>query len=236
MSREALTQLRAELDSARRKRDGARWRVSQIRAEAQDLEEQARGYQAQADAAQENHDKKQRLANRSYRANQGDKARRRVARRNAYGAEARLAREVRDRLNADARVLQERAEILSRELGLAALNLEYVVARHHLMEWIAANEDETDKAQKAEYCRSANIPPFYEDEQVRYYTDLDTHGEVVAVHLFYGGSVSPTGQGESPDGLGHAHHQLERIDNRLDLTFARYLDGSIFRLGSADAE
>lgn len=228
-------QLRAEFDSARRRRDGARWRVSQIRAQAQELEDQAKGFQAQASAAQESHDKTQLLADRAYRANQGDKARRRVAKRNAYGAEARDAREERDRCSAQALQLNERADILSRELGLSSLGLEYVLARHRLMEAIYAYETEEERQQKLEYCRAADVPEAFWGDRVRYYTDDDAQSQQpIAVHLFYGGGISPTGEGVSPDGLGHAHHQLERIDSSLELTFARYLDGNIFRRSRID--
>ena len=56
----------------------------------------------------------------------------------------------------------------------------------------------------------------------------------IEVHLFYGGAEAPTGEGVSPDGLGHAHHVLELAPHGTPaLSYARYLDGSEYRQESA---
>ncbi|HSW92513.1 MAG TPA: hypothetical protein VLH14_01375 [Patescibacteria group bacterium] len=88
------------------------------------------------------------------------------------------------------------------------LEHDYCVARHNMMvalrdfEWreeAAANT----AIRMASYMNVARLPPKLDFDDVLYY--IDHRG---GVHIFYGGGLSPTGYGNSPDGRRHGHIKL----------------------------
>ena len=93
-------------------------------------------------------------------------------------------------------LLDRRAEII------------FAAARHKMMVALKEFEkgDDSARDRKARYMRALRILSRFTHDDVLYYT------EGSRVHLFYGGTVSPTGHGESPDGRGHGHVILTARD------------------------
>lgn len=77
----------------------------------------------------------------------------------------------------------------------------YCVARHRMMVALLAVEDGSVSAlvRKVGYMSLAELPPEMDSDSVLYYRAYEK------IHLFYGGGLSPIGEGESPDGSGHGH-------------------------------
>ena len=226
-----LAQLEARYELARRARDRARRRVAAARAEIPALMERAGSLHRQAQEAQALHDLQQLHASAAFAKNLREKGLKKTRRRDRYGKSASEARLERDRIWKEVAAKNAHAESLARSIGLYELNHNFVVARHHWLMQLAAEESPDANAAKSEYARRAGVPrSFLKDpHDVLMYSVLLPNG-VTEIHLFYGGSEAPTGEGVSPDGLGHAHHVLERASNGiLTLSYARYLDGSEYR-------
>ncbi len=226
-----LLQLEADYYSARRARDSARRKVATARAEIPALVNRARLLHQQALVAQALHDQQQAHADAAFRKNQQQKGAKKVRQRNHHGQFAREARIERDRIQDEAAALEAQAESLARLLGLYQLNLDFVVARHRWMARLAEEESHDAVLAKLEYARLANVPDDYvNDPGSIWMYAASTKMTVGDVHIFYGGGVSPTGEGVSPDGVGHAHHVLVPSgDGTHILDYARYLDGKEFR-------
>ena len=60
---------------------------------------------------------------------------------------------------------------------------------------------------KVRYMSCAELPVNMDPDDVLYYREGEDK-----VHLFYGGGLSPTSGGESPDGEGHAHVVLHEVN------------------------
>lgn len=90
----------------------------------------------------------------------------------------------------------------------------YCTARHHMMRALAELEegDAVALRRKLRYMSAANLPRTMDADDVLYYCDNER------VHLFYGGRLSPPGDGFSPDGQGHAHVVLIEDDKGGYLT------------------
>lgn len=84
----------------------------------------------------------------------------------------------------------------------------FAAARHKMMVALMEleREDGTAQDRKARYISAAGLPLELACDSVLHYL------EGSKVHLFYGGTVSPTGHGESPDGRGHGHVILTAKD------------------------
>lgn len=226
-----LARREAEYDSARRARDGARRRVAAARAEIPALMERERLLHQQAREAQELHDLQQARASAAFAKNRQEKVQQKVRRRDYYGRVAGEARQERDRVREEIAAINARAESLARLIGLYQLNHDFVVARHHWLMRLAAEASPDMVATKNEYARQAGVPSSFLNDpgDVLMYSVPQPNGGT-EVHLFYGGAKAPTGEGTSPDGLGHAHHVLEIAPHGTPtLSYARYLDGSEYR-------
>ena len=77
----------------------------------------------------------------------------------------------------------------------------YCLARHRMMAALLALEAGSASAliRKVQYMSRAVLPEDMDSDEVLYYRDGRK------THLFYGGGLSPTGDGTSPDGVGHGH-------------------------------
>lgn len=78
---------------------------------------------------------------------------------------------------------------------------DYCVARHRMMVALFALEagDAAALVRKVRHMSRAVLPEEMDSDDVLYYRDGRK------THLFYGGGLSPTGDGASPDGVGHGH-------------------------------
>ncbi len=226
-----LLQLEAGYYSARRARDRARRQVATARADIPALVKEAELLHQQALAAQKLHDHKQAHADVAFLKNKQRKGDRKVQQRNRFGERAHEARIERKRIQDKVVAIEARAESLARLIGLYQLNHDFVVARHHWLMRLAAEASPDMVATKNEYARQAGVPSSFLNDPgdvLMYSVPQPTGG--TEVHLFYGGAKAPTGEGTSPDGLGHAHHVLELAScGTPTLSYARYLDGSEYR-------
>lgn len=226
-----LAQLEARYELARRARDRARRRVAAARAEIPLLEDRARLLDQQARQAQQLHDIQQAHATAAFARNQQKKGQQKLRRRNRYGRLAGEARLERDRIWEEVAAVKAQAESLARSIGLYELNHNFVVARHYWLMQLAAEESPDAIAAKSEYARRAGVPiSFLNDPRDVLMYSIPLPTGATEVHLFYGGAEAPTGEGVSPDGLGHAHHVLELAPHGTPtLSYARFLDGSEYR-------
>jgi hypothetical protein len=218
-----LTPLEAGFLATRLRRDYVRQQIDAVRRKISELENLAAECEERLEMAESGYDQMHRHAGNAFRARNRKKAKRKVDRRYAYGLEARQARDdlrhYRRQLRIEDRRLDSLCEMASRA------RIQFVVARHYHMKTLARKTAVNTAlcARLAEYIQVAKIPEPYRQTpmEIWYYTETDGSGEVIAVHLFYGGRYSPTGNGCSPDGSGHAHRVLARTPKGLTLVYKR---------------
>lgn len=231
MSSTLLAELEAELARAKRVRNGARRRVDAVRSNLPNLTQQVVDSEEGIRDLQWNHDvldshvlKLARKGKRSEKAKA--KMRKKVARRDRRGAEARSARLERADLRAEIRTIEIQREALKNQLSLPRLNEDYVIARHRVLEEIARIEsrDPERQARIQELIKLAKIPDEWcnDPTSVWHYSERDETGDIREIHFFYGGREAPDYDGLSPDGVGHGHHILTIDgDGTLRLSYHR---------------
>lgn len=169
-------------------------------------------------AAQRNYAQMNRHADAAFRARNTRKGHQKAARRSEYAAIAVAAhgelRELERRLDT------VRVALLEKEAARTAILAERRLHRHYWMKSIAENEP-PERVQ--EYARLARVPERYckDPSKIWYYTVQNGASAVVAVHLFWGGELSPTRSGWSPDGRGHGHAVLKLSGGKLRLAYMR---------------
>lgn len=176
---------------------------------------------AKVAAAQAAHDRWDRLASRVHPDVKGEGMRKkynnRIHNRNHCGQLARAARERRFLPGEeDEEIIRQEAVVQSLVAEQAYRRRHYCEVRHRYLEAIYQAELGNAEAhqRKLEWMTAANISDVGAEE-VRYYVHTKPDGSS-EVHLFYGGRDG------SPDGEGHAHHQLLVAQGgELQLVFQR---------------
>lgn len=223
--------LEARFYSAGLARQLARRHVAPMSSQLAELKKQEDLIRGEIAELQTLHAQQQSHADAALQRNKWDKVRSKREKRNQYGAALRDATERLVKLKDQIGAAKESERLLAQESDLYLCNQEYVLARHYMMRHIAEEASNEAVAAKRKYVRAAKIPRDFLDDLgciwMYRVADADERWEI---HLFYGGGLSPTGEGTSPDGLGHAHHLL-RLTNRGKpiLDYARYLDGHEYR-------
>ncbi len=170
-------------------------------------------WEQRAADAQDEHDRWDRLASQVHPRVKGEgmrkKYNRRIQKRNECGQAARAARE-RRYLPGDTSeaVARQEAVIQSLKAEQAYFKRHYCEVRREYMEAIyeadlGLPEEARQEAleRKLRWMRAAQVPVHVGAEEVRYYVRERPDGSA-DIHLFYGGNDG------TPDGEGHAHHQL----------------------------
>ena len=223
MTNGTLTPLEAGLLTTRLQRDCIRQQIDAVRRKIGELEGLVVQCEEQLEAAESGYDQMHRHAGNAFRARNRKKAQRKADRRYRYGLKARQARDDLRRHQRRLHVQHQRLESFYEAASHA--RTQFVMARHYYMKFLSRQvlADEVACARLAHYAELAKVPSYYAETltQVWYYTETDQAGEVLAVHLFYGGRRAPTGNGRSPDGSGHAHRVLARTPSGLTLVYKR---------------
>ena len=228
MSPTLRSELEVALYAARRARDGARWRVSPLKAEIAQVHEEINAITTEIAELNAAHDQQQRLADRRFNQRRFTKAHQKVGRRNELGADLKNLRAKRERRRVKLAGLEAQYEAHMRLHHVYELNEAYVVARHNLLKAIAEQEcDDTARQLKVARATAAEIPEPYLNapDTIWYYEEPGRDGAPNEIHLFYGGTIAPTGIGESPDGNGHGHHILEVHGTNYVMNFFRLPGG-----------
>lgn len=196
-----LADLEAEFQLAKSSRSGARSIIHTLDELQEELCQQADAAEQEAKACQTRRDQAHQLMVRNRVARRFEKARQKAEKRNNHGAAAHDARVAYRQLRNQISQLKEQSAWLKIELDIQRREKHYYMIRHHMMEKRQQAESNNEAALEAKrtYMISAGIPISVAPEDVLYYTDGRR------VHLFYGGTTSPTGSGVSSDGLGHGH-------------------------------
>jgi hypothetical protein len=219
----SLTPLEAGLLTTKLHRDCVRQQIDAVRRKIGELEGLIAQCEEHLEAAEIGYDQMHRHAGNAFRARNRKKARRKVDRRYKYGLKARQARDDLRRYKRRLHIQCQRLESLNEAASRA--RTQFVMARHYYMKSLSRQvlADEVACARLAHYAELAKVPLCYAETlaQVWYYAETDRAGEVLAVHLFYGGRRAPTGDGRTPDGSGHAHRVLTRTPSGLTLVYKR---------------
>lgn len=156
---------------------------------------------------------------------QEKKMKQRVRRRDAYRQAARLANPVLAWHWAEITYLEAvELPLLLVDLDRYRASTRYYERRHGILRDIAEAErgDAEARHRKRRLMKAAKISRRFRPEEVWWLVDRYEDG-VEEVDLFVGGEESPTGEGKSPDGLGHGHYVLAcGQDDKIRVLYGRH--------------
>lgn len=137
-------------------------------------------------------------------------AQKKLRQRNAHGRQAKVYRSELAMLVAEEETLRIQLSAAKSELYYVRAEHGYYEARHRYLAAVARlSEVDTEASMhKLRLMQEAGIPRAYSPKEVWHYEYIE-RGELV-VHFFFGGGLSPLGDGDSPDGNGHGHYRLMR--------------------------